>query len=70
MKIISKGKPRWKICPTCKCVFEYKVSDIEHISGMTCLNRGTDVIYCPQCNERIDELYGIAVNSLGHLKGR
>ena len=68
MKIISKGKPRQKTCPTCKCIFEYEVSDIEHISGMTCLNKGTDVIYCPQCNERISEKHGMAVNSLGHLK--
>ena len=35
MKIIERGKPRQKTCPTCKCVFEYEVSDIEHISGMT-----------------------------------
>lgn len=68
MRIISKGEPRRKTCPTCKCVFEYEVSDIQHINGMTCLNKGTDVVYCPQCNERIDEKYGMAVNCLGHLK--
>ncbi len=68
MKIIEKGNSKQKTCPTCKCVFEYDVSDIKHISGMTFLNKGTDIIYCPQCDERIDEKYGFAVNCLGHLK--
>lgn len=68
MRIITKGNPRRKICPTCICLFEYNVTDIKHIKGMTCLNKGTDVIYCPQCGERIDEKNGLAVNCLGHLK--
>lgn len=68
MKIITYGKPRQKTCPTCQCVFEYDVSEIVHIPGMTFMNRGTDVIFCPQCNERIEEAGGYAVNSLGHLK--
>ena len=68
MKIIKNGKPRQRKCPSCCCVFEYEISDIEHINGMTCLNSGTDIVYCPQCNERIDEKTGFAVNCLGHLK--
>ena len=68
MRIIEKGKPKQKTCPTCGCVFEYEITDIDHISGMTFLNDGTDVIYCPQCGERIDEKNGLAVNCLGHLK--
>ena len=68
MKIIAKGEPIRKTCPTCKCVFEYDVTDIKHISGMTCLNRGIDVIYCPQCSERINENNGFVVNGFGHLK--
>lgn len=68
MKIIKPGEPRQKTCPTCKCVFEYEVSDIQYIPGMTCLNKGTNVVFCPCCNERIDEKVGIAVNSLGHFK--
>lgn len=68
MKIIKKGKPKQKTCPTCGCIFEYEVSDIYHIAGMTRMNSGTDVIFCPQCDERIHEKYGIAVNCLGHLK--
>lgn len=68
MRIIKNGKLKQKTCPTCKCFFEYETTDIKHISGMTCLNKGTDVIYCPQCNERIDEKGGFAVNSLGHFK--
>ena len=70
MKIISKGIPRQKKCPTCWCLFEYDKSDIEHIPGMTFLNHGTDVVYCPQCNERINEETGRAMNSLGHFKTR
>ena len=68
MKIVKTGMSKQKTCPTCGCVFEYKISDIEHISGMTCLNRGKDVVYCPQCNERIGEKSGLVLNSLGHLK--
>ena len=68
MKIIQKGSPRRKNCPTCGCLFEYDICDIDHIPGMTFLNNGTDVIYCPQCGERIDEKLGLAVNSFGHLK--
>jgi len=68
LKIIERGKSRQKTCPTCKCVFEYEVSDIKHIPGMTCLNHGTDVIYCPQCNERIGEKSGLALDCLGGLK--
>lgn len=68
MKIITKGNPKIKTCPTCKCLFEYEITDVEHINGMTYLNKGTDVIYCPQCGERIDEKIGLAVNCFGHLK--
>lgn len=68
MKIIKRGEAKSKVCPTCGCYFEYEIADIEHINGMTCMNKGTDVVYCPQCKERIHEKYGCAVNSLGHYK--
>lgn len=68
MKIIQKGSPRQKNCPTCGCLFEYDICDINHIPGMTFLNKGSDIIYCPQCGERILEECGLAVNSLGHFK--
>lgn len=68
MRIIEKGKPRRKTCPTCGCVFEYEVADIKHVSGLSCLSRGTDVVYCPECNERISEVGSIAVDEYGHFK--
>lgn len=68
MKIIKKGSLKQKTCHTCNCIFEYDVSDIKYIGGMTCMNKGTDIIYCPQCGERIDEKCGFAVNCFGHLK--
>ena len=68
MKIIQNGQSKRMKCPTCQCIFEYDTNDVKHINGMTFLNSGTDVIYCPQCRERIDEKIGLAVNGLGHLK--
>lgn len=66
MKIISKGVTKKGTCPTCFCKFEYDQSDIQYVYGL--LFGKTEVVYCPECNERIDERLWLVVNSLGHLK--
>lgn len=68
MKILVPGGKKQKICPICDCIFQYELSEIKHIEGFTFLSRGTDVIYCPFCGERLDEKTGIPVNRWGHFK--
>lgn len=70
MKILRNGKKRTKLCPTCDCFFEYDVSEIQHVNGLSCFSKGTDVVYCPNCNERLSENSGMPVNIFGHLKLR
>lgn len=47
------------------------MDDMNKILWNTLLKHsGHDVVYCPQCNERINEETGRAANSLGHFRTR
>lgn len=68
IKIIQKGNLKRIQCRSCGCLFEYEYSDIEHIPGMTCMNRGTNIVCCPQCKKKLDVNNGYAVNCFGYLE--
>lgn len=65
MRIIEKGKPRQRSCPSCKCKFEYEVGDIYTVRTEF-TEKEIFVVDCPQCNIRIHERKGYQVNKYGY----
>ena len=67
MKIIERGKPRQKTCPTCKCVFEYEVSDIEHIADQVLMMKDGQLIFQGKYDNQNDDLEEFYLSQFGEV---
>ena len=66
MKIIQNEPEKKMLCPTCGVVFEYKYKDIQYVG---CFIK-FPVLYGPNCNERISEEAGYAMDCNGGIGRR
>ena len=63
LKIVQNEPEKKMLCPTCGVVFEYKHKDIQHVGHFI----EFPVLYCPNCNERISEEAGYAMDCNGGI---
>lgn len=66
MTIIQTEHKKKMICPTCGVAFEYEQKDIRHVGYFIKF----PVLYCPNCNERISEEAGYAMDCNGGIGSR
>lgn len=66
MKIVQDGPEKKMLCPTCGVVFEYECKDIQYVGYFIKF----PVLYCPNCNERISEEVGYAMDCNGGIGRR
>lgn len=57
MRIIKNEPEKQMSCPTCKCEFAYLQKDVHD-----------QIVYCPNCNERISITLKRPISCLGGLK--
>ena len=63
MRIIKNEPEKEMLCPTCGCEFAYMEKDVGHVGYY----HDFRVVYCPNCNERISEEAGYAMDSMGGI---
>lgn len=66
MKIIQNEPEKKMLCPTCGVVFEYEYKGARHVGYFIKF----PVLYCPNCNERISEETGYAMDCNGGIGKR
>lgn len=61
LQIIQNEPENKMLCPTCGVVFEYEYKDVQYVGYFL----KHPVLYCPNCNERISEESGHAMDCNG-----